>query len=172
MYDALGHHKALLWLQLDGMVFQVDDKAAVEYEEKLIVLVGNELRDGELTRLIQALPHASFACLADYANSRGASDMGLLPDMLPGYQPLTGSALATEYASLQTLSSRPEASRSPSLSSQPGASPTTLSSRPERSGAERPVSSGPGTSPSLLLVWTSSPCLTPRKQATSPRSTS
>ena len=31
------------------------------------------------------LPGAKFACLADYANSRGAADMGLLPDMLPGY---------------------------------------------------------------------------------------
>ena len=42
-------------------------------------------------------PNAKFACLADYANSRGASDMGLLPDLLPGYQPLSGSALASEY---------------------------------------------------------------------------
>ncbi len=71
---------------------------AIRNEEKLLVLVGNELRDGELARLIAALPNAKFACLADYANSRGASDMGLLPDMLPGYQPLSGSALATEYS--------------------------------------------------------------------------
>ncbi|MGI4831730.1 MAG: molybdopterin-dependent oxidoreductase [Janthinobacterium lividum] len=73
---------------------------AVRNEPNLVVLVGNELRDGELTRLIAALPNAKFACNADYVNSRGASDMGLLPDMLPGYQPLAGSALATEYASL------------------------------------------------------------------------
>jgi NADH-quinone oxidoreductase subunit G len=59
--------------------------------------VGNELRDGELAQLINTLPSARFACLADYANSRGASDMGLLPDLLPGYQPLSGSALASEY---------------------------------------------------------------------------
>jgi len=26
-------------------------------------------------------------CLSDYANSRGAADMGLFPDLLPGYQP-------------------------------------------------------------------------------------
>jgi NADH-quinone oxidoreductase subunit G len=71
---------------------------AVKAEEKLIVLVGNELRGGELASLIQALPHAKFALLADYANSRGASDMGLLPDVLPGYQSLKGSTLASEYA--------------------------------------------------------------------------
>ncbi len=29
---------------------------------------------------------AKFVCLSDYANSRGAADMGLYPDLLPGYQ--------------------------------------------------------------------------------------
>jgi NADH-quinone oxidoreductase subunit G len=66
-------------------------------EEKLVVIIGNELRGGELASLIKALPHAKFALLADYANSRGASDMGLLPDVLPGYQPLDGSTIASEY---------------------------------------------------------------------------
>jgi NADH-quinone oxidoreductase subunit G len=84
-----------------SLVAQADElsnfRSSVRGEEKLIVLVGNELRDGELARLINTLPTAKFACLADYANSRGASDMGLLPDLLPGYQPLSGSALASEY---------------------------------------------------------------------------
>ena len=70
---------------------------AVKAEETLIVLVGNELRGGELASLIKALPHAKFALLADYANSRGAADMGMLPDVLPGYQSLKGSTLASEY---------------------------------------------------------------------------
>ena len=35
---------------------------------------------------------AKFVCLADYANSRGAADMGLYPDLLPGYHPITGSS--------------------------------------------------------------------------------
>ena len=37
------------------------------------------------------IPGAKFALLADYANSRGAADMGLLPDMLPGYTPVTAA---------------------------------------------------------------------------------
>ena len=86
-----------------SLVAQADElsdfRSGVQCEENLIVLVGNELRDGELARLINTLPNAKFACLADYANSRGASDMGLLPDLLPGYQPLTGSALTSEYNS-------------------------------------------------------------------------
>jgi NADH-quinone oxidoreductase subunit G len=84
-----------------SVIAQADElsnfRAVVRGEEGLVVLVGNELRDGELARLINTLPNARFACLADYANSRGASDMGLLPDLLPGYQPLSGSALASEY---------------------------------------------------------------------------
>ncbi|MGA7155594.1 MAG: molybdopterin-dependent oxidoreductase [Acidobacteriaceae bacterium] len=74
-----------------------DFAKALHAEEQLVVLVGNELRGGELASLVAALPHASFALLADYANSRGASDMGLLPDVLPGYQPLASSSIATEY---------------------------------------------------------------------------
>jgi NADH-quinone oxidoreductase subunit G len=74
-------------------------RAALHAEEKLVVVVGNEVRGGELANLIKALPHAKFALLADYANSRGASDMGLLPDVLPGYQSLAGSTIANEYTS-------------------------------------------------------------------------
>jgi NADH-quinone oxidoreductase subunit G len=74
-----------------------DFAKALHAEEKLVVVVGNELRGGELASLIKALPHAKFALLADYANSRGASDMGLLPDVLPGYQSLQGSTIASEY---------------------------------------------------------------------------
>ncbi len=58
----------------------------------LVVMFGSELRAEQIARLVQALPHASFICLGDYANSRGASDMGLYPDLLPGYTPLSAAA--------------------------------------------------------------------------------
>jgi NADH-quinone oxidoreductase subunit G len=82
---------------IDSLSADNDFTKAVKAEEKLVVLVGNELRGGELASLIKALPQAKFALLADYANSRGAADMGLLPDVLPGYQSLKGSTLASEY---------------------------------------------------------------------------
>jgi NADH-quinone oxidoreductase subunit G len=79
---------------------------AVKAEENLLILIGSELRGAELHKLIAfglTIPGAKFALHSDYANSRGASDMGLLPDMLPGYQPVGSSnALATEYASPNT----------------------------------------------------------------------
>ncbi|MFC6644350.1 molybdopterin-dependent oxidoreductase [Granulicella cerasi] len=67
-------------------------RETVKGEENLVVVIGNEVRGGELANLIAALPNAKFALTADYANSRGAADMGLLPDLLPGYQPLIGAA--------------------------------------------------------------------------------
>ena len=35
--------------------------------------------------------------LGDYANSRGAADMGLLPDRLPGYAPLSDAGERARY---------------------------------------------------------------------------
>jgi NADH-quinone oxidoreductase subunit G len=84
----------------------------VKSAENLLILIGSELRGAELKRLIDCgltLPGAKFALLADYANSRGAADMGLLPDMLPGYTPIgpidtqdPGSRIAIEYSSPST----------------------------------------------------------------------
>jgi NADH-quinone oxidoreductase subunit G len=73
-------------------------REAVKAEETLVVIVGNEVRGGELANLIKALPNAKFGLTADYVNSRGASDMGVLPDVLPGYQSLKNSTIATEYS--------------------------------------------------------------------------
>jgi NADH-quinone oxidoreductase subunit G len=81
-------------------------REAVRAEENLLVLLGSEFRGEDLKRLLAfgtTLPNRKFALLSDYANSRGASDMGLLPDMLPGYQPVgTTSDIATEYATPTT----------------------------------------------------------------------
>ena len=63
-------------------------------EPKLIVIFGSELRGQDFAPLVSALSAAGakFVCLGDYANSRGAADMGLYPDLLPGYLPLSEAA--------------------------------------------------------------------------------
>jgi len=66
---------------------------ALRNEQSLVILIGSEVRGEALKRLVNfglSLPNTRFALLADYVNAHGASDMGLLPDMLPGYQPLNG----------------------------------------------------------------------------------
>ena len=70
---------------------------AVRAEENLVIILGSELRGADLEKVVPAFPTAKFALLSDYANSRGAADMGVLPDVLPGYQPLAASDLAAEY---------------------------------------------------------------------------
>ena len=82
---------------IESLSAQNEFAEGVRGEEKLVVLIGNEVRGADLQKLVAALPGAKFALLADYANSRGAADMGVLPDVLPGYQPLSGSAMADEY---------------------------------------------------------------------------
>jgi NADH-quinone oxidoreductase subunit G len=76
-------------------------RTAVRAEEELLVLIGSEIRGNDLKRLLAfgtTLPNRKFALLSDYANSRGAADMGLLPDMLPGYTPVAGTSTFGEYA--------------------------------------------------------------------------
>jgi NADH-quinone oxidoreductase subunit G len=61
-------------------------------EQNLVIVVGSEVRGEGMASLVKfasAIPGAKVICLADYANSRGAADMGLYPDLLPGYHPVT-----------------------------------------------------------------------------------
>ena len=63
-------------------------------EQNLVIIFGAEIRGGDVASLVKfgsGIPGAKFICLADYANSRGAADMGLYPDLLPGYQPIADS---------------------------------------------------------------------------------
>jgi NADH-quinone oxidoreductase subunit G len=71
-------------------------------EQNLIIIFGAEIRGNDVASLVafgSAIPDARFICLGDYANSRGAADMGLYPDLLPGYHPTSGtSAFHQEWA--------------------------------------------------------------------------
>ena len=63
-------------------------------EKDLVIAFGSELRGADIERLAgfaSTLAGAKLICLADYANSRGASDMGLYPDLLPGYEPVASA---------------------------------------------------------------------------------
>jgi NADH-quinone oxidoreductase subunit G len=64
-------------------------------EQNLVIIFGSEIRGGDLGNLVafgSGISGAKFVCLADYANSRGAADMGLYPDLLPGYHPTAGGS--------------------------------------------------------------------------------
>jgi NADH-quinone oxidoreductase subunit G len=83
-------------------------REAIDAEESLLVIFGEEYRGTAIESLVKwglAKENLKFAYLGDYANSRGAADMGLLPNLLPGYVPVTTpSAFAEEYPNLPAQS--------------------------------------------------------------------
>ena len=75
-------------------------------EQNLVIIFGAEIRGTDIASLVawgSGISGAKFICLADYSNSRGAADMGLYPDLLPGYHPVGGgSELHREWAVPET----------------------------------------------------------------------
>jgi NADH-quinone oxidoreductase subunit G len=72
-------------------------------EESLVVIFGQEYRGQDVETLVAwglKRGNVRFAFLGDHANSRGAADMGLFPDLLPGYVPVTAHGAFAEYPGL------------------------------------------------------------------------
>jgi NADH-quinone oxidoreductase subunit G len=81
-----------------------DFAKAVMAEESLLIIFGQEFRGGQIESLVAwglKRGNVRLAYLGDHSNSRGAADMGLMPDLLPGYVPVTQpGAFAEEYAGM------------------------------------------------------------------------
>ncbi len=84
-----------------------DFAAALAGESDLTVLFGAALYGTALDHLAKLAEtraaegkRTRFMALGDYANSRGAADMGLLPDRLPGYASLEDAQAREVYAKL------------------------------------------------------------------------
>ena len=78
-------------------------REALRGEQELLVVFGAELRGDDIATLVKLASshhHAKLMCLGDYANSRGAADMGLFPDLLPGYTPVGEGKRFAEYAGM------------------------------------------------------------------------
>jgi NADH-quinone oxidoreductase subunit G len=78
-------------------------RATLRNQQNLVVIFGSEIQEINIQQFVSALPNAKFICLGDYSNSRGAADMGLYPDLLPGYHAIAGSShLHKEWGVPQT----------------------------------------------------------------------
>ena len=78
-------------------------REAVLAEESLLVVFGPEYSSAQLTELVAwglKRGNVRFAFLGGYSNSRGAADMGLSPDLLPGYVPVAAPGSFAEYPGL------------------------------------------------------------------------
>ncbi len=72
-------------------------------ERNLIIIFGAEVFGKgveALTKFAASITGAKLICLADYSNSRGAADMGLYPDLLPGYFPVADASRFQEWGKI------------------------------------------------------------------------
>jgi NADH-quinone oxidoreductase subunit G len=86
---------------LDSLVSDATNRDAwialrekIRAEQNIVIAFGSELRGQDVAKLVsfaESLTGAKLICLGDYANSRGASEMGLYPDLLPGYEPIASA---------------------------------------------------------------------------------
>ena len=93
--------------QLDALE---DLRAALAAEPELVILFGDSVKGDAVRKLVEfgsSLGTAvKYCALVDYSNSRGAIDMGLVPELLPGYQPSGAPGLSVaEMLASQTLDS-------------------------------------------------------------------
>src|SRR5579862_6348982 len=106
-----GEGTAVRWLaggeaQLDaGTIERLTSlKASLEKESNVVIVFGAELSGAAVRDLVKfgySLPGATrYMALGDYANSRGAADMGLLQDMLPGFTSVTDAHAREKFGAL------------------------------------------------------------------------
>jgi NADH-quinone oxidoreductase subunit G len=77
-------------------------KTALQAEPELAIVFGSEISGAAIQQLVSfgaGLPgKVRYMALGDYANSRGAADMGVLPDRLPGYAYLDNKSIGDSLA--------------------------------------------------------------------------
>ena len=73
-------------------------KSALEAEPELAIVFGSSISGAAIADLVafgsQLQGNVRYMALGDYANSRGAADMGMLPDRFPGYAYLDNKSFA------------------------------------------------------------------------------
>lgn len=96
--SALGGDSTSIRAMRDGL-----RQAAADAGDNILIIFGSEIKGedvGALVKLGTSHKNVKFMCLGDYANSRGAADMGVYPDLLPGYTPAGGAATFAEYGAM------------------------------------------------------------------------
>ncbi|MFZ0087155.1 MAG: molybdopterin-dependent oxidoreductase, partial [Candidatus Acidiferrales bacterium] len=98
-----GERAAVRWLAHEEGQFDVPTteslvrlKAALEAEKDVVILFGADIQGPAIRDLVSFAARlggqTKFMALGDYSNSRGAADMGVLPDRLPGYAHVTDAS--------------------------------------------------------------------------------
>jgi NADH-quinone oxidoreductase subunit G len=85
---------------------QLRDK--LKSEPELVVLFDDSFKGADITKLVDfgnslGIP-VKYICLVDYSNSRGAVDMGVTPELLPGYKPSGQAGMRVDEMAAASLS--------------------------------------------------------------------
>jgi NADH-quinone oxidoreductase subunit G len=79
-------------------------KSALEKESDVAILFGADIQGGAIRDLVafgsRLGGQTRYMALGDYSNSRGAADMGILPDRLPGYASLADKTERERFGKL------------------------------------------------------------------------
>jgi NADH-quinone oxidoreductase subunit G len=98
----MAHEEGQLSSELVEQLIQV--KAALDAEPDVAIVFGAEVTGAAIAQLVafgsKLQGKVRYMALGDYANSRGAADMGLLPDRLPGYAHVDGATPREELERL------------------------------------------------------------------------
>jgi NADH-quinone oxidoreductase subunit G len=98
----LAHEEGQLAPALVEQLVQL--KAGLEAESDVAVVFGAEASGAAIAQLVafgSKLPGKTrYMALGDYSNSRGAADMGVLPDRLPGYAHVDDAGARERYEKL------------------------------------------------------------------------
>ena len=90
-------------LAVDGVDTLDALRERLQKESDSIVIFGDEIQGAAVRDLVGwglSLPgRTRFVALSDYANSRGAADMGVLPGTLPGYSAISDEAARGSFES-------------------------------------------------------------------------
>jgi len=73
---------------------------ALKAEPELVIAFNDSIKGDKVRQLVAfgdslGIP-VRYCALVDYSNSRGAIDMGVLPDLLPGYKPATPAGMSAD----------------------------------------------------------------------------
>src|SRR5580698_749325 len=77
-------------------------------ETELVILFDDSFKGADIGKLVEfgesmGVP-VKYICLVDYSNSRGAVDMGVTPELLPGYKPSGQSGMRVDEMAAASLS--------------------------------------------------------------------
>jgi len=79
-------------------------KSALEKETDVVILFGADIQGAAIRDLVEfgsrLAGQTRYMALGDYSNSRGAADLGILPDRLPGYVSISDSSERARFGKL------------------------------------------------------------------------